>query len=190
MPKLWADTIDTHREQVRDAITATTAGLVAREGLGAVTMSRVAAEVGIGRATLYKYFPSVEAILLDGHARRVAAHLDELEAVRRGAASPADALEDVLRAHVRVRRDAHGPDLGALLRHADATEAGHRRLAHLLEDVLADAVAAGAARDDVPPAELAAFCLAALDAAAGGSRAAADRLVGLVLAAVRPSGRR
>jgi AcrR family transcriptional regulator len=47
---------------VRDAIVEATATLVARDGLRAVTMAQVAQQAGIGRATLYKYFPSVEAI--------------------------------------------------------------------------------------------------------------------------------
>lgn len=34
-----------------------------------MTMSRIAEEIGIGRATLYKYFPDVEAILLAWHER-------------------------------------------------------------------------------------------------------------------------
>ena len=38
--------------------------MVAAHGLASVTMSRIAEETGIGRATLYKYFSDVEAILV------------------------------------------------------------------------------------------------------------------------------
>ena len=38
-------------------------------------MSQVATETGIGRATLYKYFPDVEAILAAWHERQIARHL-------------------------------------------------------------------------------------------------------------------
>lgn len=48
----------------------TTAALVAEQGLTSVTMSRIAKESGIGLATLYKYFPDVESILLAWHERR------------------------------------------------------------------------------------------------------------------------
>ncbi len=41
----------------------------------------LAAETGIGRATLYKYFSDVEAILAAWHARHVARHLEHLAAV-------------------------------------------------------------------------------------------------------------
>ena len=38
-------------------------------------MSQIAEQTGIGRATLYKYFPDVEAILLAWHERQVTGHL-------------------------------------------------------------------------------------------------------------------
>jgi hypothetical protein len=64
---------------------------------------------------------------------------------------------------------------------------GRRALNDLVRDLLRDAADAGRVRDDVPPAELAAFCLHALGAAADApSRAAVRRLVDLTLAAVRP----
>ena len=66
MPKLWTVTIEEHRRAVRDATLDTTAALVAERGLASVPMSRIARDTGIGRATLYKYFPDVEAILAAG----------------------------------------------------------------------------------------------------------------------------
>ncbi|MGI9077433.1 MAG: TetR/AcrR family transcriptional regulator, partial [Gemmatimonadaceae bacterium] len=55
MPKLWNETIEAHRRAVRDATLNATAALVAEHGLASVTMSQIARETGIGRATLYKY---------------------------------------------------------------------------------------------------------------------------------------
>ena len=55
VPKLWNETIEAHRRAVRDAILETTAALVVEHGLTSVTMSQIAEETGIGRATLYKY---------------------------------------------------------------------------------------------------------------------------------------
>jgi AcrR family transcriptional regulator len=47
-------------------------------------MSQIAAEAsGIGRATLYKYFPDVESILRAWHERQVGAHLHQLHAARK-----------------------------------------------------------------------------------------------------------
>jgi AcrR family transcriptional regulator len=75
VPKLWSETIEAHRREVRDATLDTTAALVAEHGLRSVTMSRIAAETGIGRATLYKYFSGVEAILVAWHERQITGHL-------------------------------------------------------------------------------------------------------------------
>ena len=83
MPRLWNDTIEAHRHDVRDAVMDATASIVAAQGLLSVTMSRVAEESGIGRATLYKYFPDVEAILLAWHERHVVQHLDQIGAIAR-----------------------------------------------------------------------------------------------------------
>src|SRR5687767_5873493 len=82
VPKLWNDTIEAHRREVRDAILETTAALVAKLGLASVTMSQIAEETGIGRATLYKYFSDVEAILVAWHERQITNHLQYLAEVR------------------------------------------------------------------------------------------------------------
>ena len=71
VPKLWSETIESHRTAVREATLDTTAALVAEHGLRSVTMSQIAEHTGIGRATLYKYFPDVEAILVAWHERQV-----------------------------------------------------------------------------------------------------------------------
>ena len=96
MPKLWNQTIEAHRRDVRAAILDTTAALVARHGLLSVTMSRIAQEAGIGRATLYKYFADVDTILRSWHERQIADHLERLAEVRDGAGDPGRRLESVL----------------------------------------------------------------------------------------------
>src|ERR687891_1001227 len=98
MPKLWNETIETHRREVRDAILDITAALVAEHGLRSVTMSQIAQDTGIGRATLYKYFPDVEAILHAWHERQINGHLGHLAEVREAADAGAR-LEAVLQAY-------------------------------------------------------------------------------------------
>src|SRR5687768_6472277 len=82
VPKLWNETIEAHRRAVRDATLDTTAALVAEHGMASLTMSQIAEETGIGRATLYKYFSDVEAILVAWHERQVTGHLEHLTQVR------------------------------------------------------------------------------------------------------------
>ncbi|GAA4911867.1 TetR/AcrR family transcriptional regulator [Streptomyces coeruleoprunus] len=188
MPKLWNETIEEHRRAVRDAVLDATAALAERHGPRAVTMSRIAAETGIGRATLYKYFPDVEAVLRAWHERQVSTHLARLGGLRDGPGSAAERLEAVLESYAAIqrRRGGHG-DVGALLHRGEHVDRAHRHLADLVGGLLAEAAAEGDVRSDVPAAELAAYCLHALEAAGGlPSGAAVRRLVAVVLDGVRP----
>src|SRR5262249_13746838 len=102
VPRLWNDTIEAHRRAVRDATLDTTAALVAEHGLASVTMSQIAEETGIGRATLYKYFPDVEAILVAWHDRQVSGHLQQLAEVRDQAGHPGQRLAAVLQGYAPI----------------------------------------------------------------------------------------
>ena len=191
VPRLWTDTIEAHRRAVREAVLDTAAALVAEHGLRAVSMAKIAEAAGIGRATLYKYFPDLEAILRAWHERQISAHLDQLAAVRDQAGDTAQRLEAVLHAYARLAHQSqrhHDSDLAALL-HRDPQVADVRhQLHHLLRELLADGVRADIIRDDVPPDELAGYCLHALAAASGlPSTAAVHRLVTVTLAGMRPS---
>ena len=102
MPKLWLSTIEAHRREVRRAILDTTAALVAERGIAEVTMSEIAQQTGIGRATLYKYFPDVESILDAWHEDHVARHLERLAAVRDRHSRADERLEAVLAAYAEI----------------------------------------------------------------------------------------
>jgi len=183
---LWTDTIEQHRRAVREATIDATAALVAEGGRGAVSMSGIAKKTGIGRATLYKYFPDVEAVLLAWHERQIAAHLAQLVEARDRARSPGERLPAVLRAYAVLAHQRHDPDLTALL-HGDAHASRARGHLHdLLCDLLTDDVRMGRIRNDVPVEELAGYCVHAL-AAAGDLRSAAAvrRLVSVTLAGLR-----
>ncbi|MEU9702620.1 TetR/AcrR family transcriptional regulator [Streptomyces sp. NPDC047981] len=186
MPKLWNETIETHRASVREATLDAAGTLVAEHGLMSVTMSRIAQETGIGRATLYKYFPDVESILVAWHERQVAHHLEQLEAARDRVADPGRRLHAVLEAYALIsyeRHGHHGSDMAALLHKGPAITQAHERLLGLVRDLVGEGAASGALRSDVAPDELAAYCLHALGAAAGlPSKAALQRLVAVTLA--------
>ena len=190
MPKLWTETIEAHRREVRDAIVDTTAALVDEHGLRAVTMSQIAEETGIGRATLYKYFPDVEAILVAWHERQIAGHLEHLAQVRDRSGSPGERLASVLEAYALIShqtRGHHDRDLAAFL-HGDRQVArAQRQLRDMIRDILVEGASSGELRDDVPPEELASYCLHALSAAGSlPSKSAVRRLVTVTLAALQP----
>jgi AcrR family transcriptional regulator len=186
VPKLWDETIDTHRRAVRDAILDTTAALAAGQGPLSVTMSQIAEETGIGRATLYKYFPDVEAILIAWHERQIAGHLRQLAEVRDHATTVDGRLEAVLNAYALIRSEHHNEELGALLHRGEHVARAERHLRGFLQDLLTQAAKTGDVRNDVAPGELASYCLHALAAASSmPSKAAVRRLVTVTLAGLR-----
>ncbi|MFC7260046.1 TetR/AcrR family transcriptional regulator [Streptomyces lutosisoli] len=190
MPKLWNETIDAHRAAVRTAVMDTTAALVAEQGLASVTMSQIAKESGIGRATLYKYFPDVEAILLAWHERQIGGHLDLLVEARDRADGPGERLKAVLEAFALISQESrrhHDTDLSAFLHRDQHVAEAQQRLHGMVRDLVAEGVRTGDLRDDIAPGELATYCLHALTAAGDlPSKAAVRRLVTVTLAGMRP----
>lgn len=186
VPKLWKETIEAHRRAVRDATLDTTAALVAEHGLASVTMSQIAEETGIGRATLYKYFPDVEAILVAWHERQITGHLEHLAELR-DRADAGGRLEAVLEAYALIHHKHHGTELAALLHRGEHVARAQQHLSDFIRDLLAEGAETGDVRDDVAPDELASYCLHALTAASSlPSKAAVRRLVAITLAGLRP----
>jgi len=186
MPKLWNETIESHRREVRDAVLDTTAALVAEQGLHSVTMTQIAEETGIGRATLYKYFTDIEAILFAWHERQITGHLEYLVEVRDWA-DAGGRLEAVLEAYALIAYEFHGNELAALLHRGQHVARAQQQLRDMIRDLLTEAEETGDLRDDVAPGELASYWLHALSAAGSlPSKAAVRRLVVVTLAGLRP----
>jgi AcrR family transcriptional regulator len=190
MPKLWNETIEAHRRAVREAALDTTAALVAEHGLRSVTMSQIAEETGIGRATLYKYFPDVEAILFAWHERQITGHLEYLAEVRDLAGNAGERLEAVLEAYALISHESHGhhdTELAALLHRDERVARAQHQVHDMIRGLLTESAETGHVRNDVAPDELASYCLHALTAASSlPSKAAVRRLVAVTLAGLRP----
>ena len=180
MPRLWTETVESHRQEVREAILDAAGALVARRGVLAVSMSQLAETAGIGRATLYKYFGDVEEVLAAWHAGQVAAHLSELAALADGPGTAAARLRSVLEAYALIcrQRAQHGGEVTTVLHRAAEVGRQQRQLQDLVAGLITESKASGVVRTKVPADELASFCLHAL-AAAGDSNTAAS-LNGLV----------
>jgi AcrR family transcriptional regulator len=153
-------------------------------------MSEIAKKAGIGRATLYKYFPDADALLRAWHGRQVGGHLADLEAIRDRPGEPGARLQAVLERFAdaaRTGRGGHDAELASHLHGDERVIAARHQLRRLLAELIEEAAAAGSVRADVPPDELAAYCLSAVSAADGMSSAAARRrLVFVTLAGLRP----
>jgi AcrR family transcriptional regulator len=190
VPRLWSDTVEEHRRSVRDAVLDAAAALVSERGLTGVTMSGIAEATGIGRATLYKYFPDIDAVLTAWHERQIASHVQRLVAVRDATTDPRERLRDVLTAYAHLsRRHGGGGDLGAALHQGEHVVRARQRLVKFVGELIAEGVGAGEVRGDVPTAELAQYCLHALTAAtAHTTGAAVRRLVAVTIDGLRPAG--
>jgi AcrR family transcriptional regulator len=210
MPRLWSETIDEHRREVREAIMETTADLVFARGLGGVTMTRIADDTGIGRATLYRYFPDVEAILRAWHEGKINGHLGQLKEVVAQAARPFERLTAVLKTFALISRESshgnhshdpphgrhshdaphghHDAELVAFLHRDERVARAQQELRAIIRDLLAEAARTGEVRGDVEPEELATYCLHALGGAGSlPSEDAARRLLMVTLAGLRAS---
>ncbi|MDP1795028.1 MAG: TetR/AcrR family transcriptional regulator [Acidimicrobiales bacterium] len=187
MPRLWTETIASHRQTVTDTVLDAAASLVAERGVSGLTMAELADASGIGRATLYKYFPSLDAVLSACHHRQVERHVAELRAL--GAPElPGERLALVLRGFAVRTRGTNPGQIAAAFHAGDHVHHARDQLTEFVAQIIGEAAAAGSARDDVPPPELARYCISALNAAASiTSTAGIERLVQVVLAGMQPT---
>jgi AcrR family transcriptional regulator len=190
VPKLWNDTIEAHRHEVRDAILEATAALVAERGLRSVTMLEIASKTGIGRATLYKYFPDVESILLAWHERHVGEHLKQLVALHEEGRKPEERLKAVLERFAAIQHQHEGleSEITSLLHRGEHVARAQQHLTALIRDLIVECAKAGVVRKDIPAEELATYCLHALSGASLlRSKTAVGRLVAVTMGGLRPA---
>ena len=162
--------------------------LAEERGPLSVTMSQVAEEAGIGRATLYKYFPDVESILVARHAGHVAQHLAQLNELRGRGETASARLVYVLGGYATIcfHRGLHSStEVATLVHRAPEMVEAERGLHGLMVELIEDAIAEGGIRRDQPAGELADYCLHALGAAARATDpSTVARLVDMVLAGI------
>lgn len=189
VPRIWTETIAAHRDAVREATLDAAGALVAEHGLTGVTMSQIAQQSGIGRATLYKYFPDLDSVLVAWHERQVSAHLRHLAEIADRTEGAAARLYAVLAAYAGLSgRQGHSSDMAVVLHQGEHIARAHAHLYEFITELIREAVADGDVRDDCPPGELAAYCVNALAAASGlASKAGRDRLVRVTLAGLQPT---
>lgn len=164
-------------------------------GLRGVTMSRIAAEAGIGRATLYKYFPDVQSILTAWHQEQVSRHLAVLQSTKSGRGTAHQRLRKVLETFAFMTRHAAEQSgvtdlVLASLHSPDELSEPEAQLRELLKELIDEGVVEGDLRDDVPSDELALYCLnVAVSARHASSQAAVDRLITVTMAGLTSPGR-
>ncbi len=189
MPRLWKDTVDTHRAAVREAILHAVHTQLHAHGLAGITMSGIAQQAGIGRATLYKYFPDVQSILDAAHEQHIGEHVAELRTLADSGGAVGDRLKSVFAHYLRIctERVRHGDaDVVSLLHRPDVVSRADEQLLALFTNLLTEAVNGGVVRDDTPPQDLARFCLQSLAAGDPRNEPADSPLLRLTLAGLAP----
>lgn len=188
VPKLWSQTIGTHRRAVQEAALDAAASLATEAGLRGVTMSKIAERTGIGRATLYKYFPDIESLLAAWHERHVNAHLDRLAKIATERGTTGERLRAVLLSFAQMSyKQQHGRELAALLHRGAHVARAHKKLHDFVRDLILRGAQAGELRSDIDVEELTQFSLHAISAASAlQSTAAVSRLVEIIMSGLQP----
>ena len=135
--------------RVRQIVVDTAAGLLIREGAGAVTAVRIAEDTGVARTTIYRHWPDAKALLLDAIDKVVSPHrpttiTDNLEADLRAA---------LTNLQMRMRKKPFRFVFTALLDHANRDAnlvAAQRRFASGVLQPVRDIITAALQRGDLP----------------------------------------
>lgn len=98
----WADTLDEHRAAQRDHILTVAFELLRERGMTTMSMSAVAARAGISRATLYHYFPDMDALLSAWIGREIGASVAELVRSARAIPDPLARIEELVSAQTTL----------------------------------------------------------------------------------------
>lgn len=185
MPRIWEATVEDHKDSVRLAIARATAKLVHHRGVTGLSMSAIADEAGISRATLYRYVKDTGEAVVLWRTDQIGRHLQQLQAVAASTA-PEQRLTAVLERYALNRQHRHGghhpgiPHDGAVLDDAKHAVAG------LLGSLITAGATAGSVRTDIPVDELVSYAMAAMEAATRlADRESAQRLARLVEESLR-----
>ncbi|MEV6426538.1 TetR/AcrR family transcriptional regulator [Nocardia sp. NPDC051463] len=138
-----------HHGALRDTLLAACLRLIETEGIGAVSLRRVAREAGVNTGAPYHHFVDRAALLAALSTQGFQLLGNEVTAARAAADTPLHALTALAETYVRFSREHPGhfrlmfrPELSQPDKHPDAMDAGDDAFT-VLADTVADCVAAG-----------------------------------------------
>lgn len=99
VPRIVGETLDDHRERMRDRIFESFATLLHDDGYDSVTLARVAADADIGRTVMYNYYRDKDSLLVAYTARSTGQYVERLLAEL---SESSDAME-MLRIFIRMQ---------------------------------------------------------------------------------------
>jgi len=155
VPRISADSVSDHREQVHRRVFAAFAELMAETGYDAITMAQVAERAGLGRTAIYHHFRDKESVVVAFATHETTEYVDRLRAALAESDDPVEQMRIYVRHHLVAGERFHmglGPSLyGRLSDEARQSIGEHvRAVEDVLREVLERGRAAGALRfDDV-----------------------------------------
>ena len=167
----WAEALDQHRATQRDHILTVAFELLRERGMAALTMSAVAARAGISRATVYHYFPDVDALLSAWVGREIHGSISQIVADARAITDPLRRIEHLVATQAALF-ESQDHRLSAEHFESEAGSPAVRRevaaqmapLRQLLADTFTDADSAGLLTTHIDPSLAADLLLGVLGA--------------------------
>lgn len=140
--------------ETTDRIIEAALTLIARDGLGAVTMSSIAEMAGIARQTLYNHYPDIDGIVTAAITRHNRESTRLLESSLRVVEDPAEKLGQLVRHVVAVGAHAHhatGLEHGLSADARTTLSEYHEVLDHSIREILEEGRQHGVFRADLDP---------------------------------------
>jgi AcrR family transcriptional regulator len=93
MPRIQASTVEEHIARQTERLLEAASHLFRKRGFRGTDMSDIAAEMGLARNSLYRYYPSKEHILLACTQRDMTPFMNQIEALERSHPDPRARIE-------------------------------------------------------------------------------------------------
>ncbi len=137
-----------------DRIVHATLTLIAGEGLGSVTMRRIAETAGIARQTLYNHYPDVDSIVVEALERHNRESIAMLESTLVVVNDPNDRIEQLVRHMVAVGAHAqqvHGIERGLSAQARERLKGYEEAIDRWIGQIVRDGQESGVFRNDLDP---------------------------------------
>jgi AcrR family transcriptional regulator len=147
MPRIEAENLRQHREQVHDRVFAAFAELMAEQSYDSISMAQLAERAGLGRTAIYHHFHDKHAVVVEFATHETEHYVTSLRERLGGTDDPAEKLRIYVHNHVESGERFHmglGPALYGALPESSRSEIREHVLA--VEQVLQTILITGVER--------------------------------------------